>query len=235
MSDVNKLDNKQCPFDPDQYKTKVKIDNDIAAPESSFPWAIIKAYLGNKVYRSNWNFPVEYIRLAGIPDNDPYIEKHKPENTTSWNPTQEDLVACDWKVMCPDDSMLSFDLKIGTSCGIGWFQYWGCATEKTTSYSPFGTLTNLQNTLGIRKMTYFGILEDPVGTFSDVALSFDTLGLSDLGNKNLEVIVNGSIYNLGLSFNDTDYIGYQSDGAKLLGDLLKQNVGNTLSFCFNWK
>lgn len=27
MSDVNKLDNKQCPFDPDQYKKKIEIDD----------------------------------------------------------------------------------------------------------------------------------------------------------------------------------------------------------------
>ncbi|REF27182.1 hypothetical protein BDD26_1929 [Xenorhabdus cabanillasii] len=59
MSDVNKLDNKQCSFDPEQYKAHVtvsyKIDNDVSAPVGSFPWAMIQVYLGNNVRRNVWD------------------------------------------------------------------------------------------------------------------------------------------------------------------------------------
>ncbi|WP_086110656.1 Thoeris anti-defense Tad2 family protein [Xenorhabdus vietnamensis] len=96
---MNKLDNKQCPFDPDQYN----IDNDnIAVPVGSFAWALSLVYLGKQVHRTGWNTPIEHMRLAhksedgSADDGAAYIEKSDKDGYWSrWIPTQEDLIACD--------------------------------------------------------------------------------------------------------------------------------------------
>ncbi|MCC8365599.1 DUF2829 domain-containing protein [Xenorhabdus sp. PB61.4] len=121
MSDVNKLDNKQCPFDPEQYNIG---DNNITVPASTFSWALSLVYLGKQVHRSGWNAPIEHIRLAyksevgNTDDGVAYIEKSDKNGYWSrWVPTQEDLLACDWKLLkssLTDNCMLEFDLNIGT-------------------------------------------------------------------------------------------------------------------------
>ncbi|MDE9482772.1 DUF2829 domain-containing protein, partial [Xenorhabdus bovienii] len=119
MSEVNKPENKEsnlkCPFNPDQYK-----GNDVAAPVGSFPWAVIQVYLGNKVHRHGWDSPNEYIHLApeSAPasgeDDPPQIVKHDKQGyLASWLPTQEDMMACDWKQLISWDNPLVFDLTLG--------------------------------------------------------------------------------------------------------------------------
>ncbi|OKP05664.1 hypothetical protein Xedl_00146 [Xenorhabdus eapokensis] len=231
MSDVNKLDDKQCPFDPEQYQVNVKV-NDVV-PEGSFPWALIQVYVGKSARRKGWDAQVEYIKL--LPDSTgnnglPQIEVVDKEGATSWQPTQEDMMACDWS---PVDYMLSFDLKIGTQHG-DYGTQWGYGANKYSG--DFGTLTNLQNNLGIGEISTFALFEETIGTFNGLSLQFYTSLEVEL--KNLEVIVNGSIYNLGSPERDPAPLvifNYFSDDARKLGDLLKQNVGNTLHFCFNWK
>ncbi len=244
MSDVNKPENintdKNCFINPDQYK-----NHDAVAPIGSYPWAMIQLYLGNLMYRSNWDYPNEYIGLTPKSekvedDRQSYLIKKRKHNSFEvWQPTQDDMMACDWALVKPKpvDCMLSFDLKVGTSqYNGGEAQYWGywTNTKKNPRSSPFGTLTNLQNTLDIGKISSFFLLEVPISTFSNLFLQVDTQNQPDLLNKNLEVIVNGSTYHLGPPSGSSGY-SHTSDGAKQLGDLLKQNVGNTLHFCFNWK
>ncbi|PHM60669.1 hypothetical protein Xsto_03780 [Xenorhabdus stockiae] len=139
-----------------------------------------------------------------------------------------------------DDCMLSFDLKIGTrqfSDSDG--QYWGCLV---TSVFTFGTLTNLQSTIDIKSILAFVLVEAPIDAFNLIQFQFDIQNQLGLASKNLEVTVGGFTYYLGSAYasgasghDPKTYFNYNSDGAKQLGDLLKQNVGNTLSFCFNWK
>ncbi|MCC8367991.1 DUF2829 domain-containing protein [Xenorhabdus sp. PB61.4] len=249
MSDVNKLDDKQCPFDPDQYKAHVKvsytIDNDIAAPVGSLPWALIQVYLGKVVGRSQWGVN-EYIRLSAKNDSKTpvHIEKHDQQSFPyDWEPTPEDLMACDWELVKikpkPVECMLSFDLEVATDTyNNGQSQDWGYLTQGANiglGESLFGTLTNLQNTIGIGNILQFTLTEYPIGSFESIELQVDTQNQADLASKNLEVTVNGSTYNLGPGSNSTTDFYYTSDGAKQLGDLLKQNVGKTLSFCFRWK
>ncbi|WP_338882657.1 hypothetical protein [Xenorhabdus sp. TH1] len=66
-------------------------------------------------------------------------------------------------------------------------------------------------------------------------LQVDTQNQPDLHGKDLEVTVDNYTYHLGPSPDSSIYLDYTSDGAKKLGDLLKQNLGKTLHFCFNWK
>ncbi|MDC9582948.1 DUF2829 domain-containing protein [Xenorhabdus sp. PR6a] len=249
MSEINKLDNTACPFNPEHYKIEVitKVNHDLAAPTGSLPWALIQVYLGHQVRRNGWDSQIEYIKLIpGSTGSDgsnvlPQIEMTDKDGATSWQPTQEDLIACDWKLM---DCMLSFDLKVGTTTyDYGQSQAWGYLNESwdaSLSESPFGTLTNIQSTMGVGGIILFYLEEQPINNYWGVELQVTTQSQLNLPNKSLEVTVNGSTYHLGSSnlspgsSTTTDFT-YTADGAKQLGEILKQNVDKTLHFCFNWQ
>ncbi|MDE1494871.1 DUF2829 domain-containing protein [Xenorhabdus bovienii] len=249
MSEVNKPENAdtvpKCPFDPEQYKKKVDVEVDGVAPVGSLPWALIQVYLGKTINRSNWDTPNEYIQLTAKSDGgEPiHIEKHDKHGIPeTWEPTPEDLMACDWELLpkvTPVECMLSFDLMIGTrQYNDGGGQDWGYLTRGGhlgTGESTFGTLTNLQSTIGIGNILTFYSEGTPAGAFSLIELQVDTQNQPDLGSKSLEVEVNGSTYNLGPAIGSTTDFNYSSGDAQKLGDLLEQNVRNTLHFCFNWK
>ncbi|CBJ81208.1 conserved hypothetical protein [Xenorhabdus bovienii str. Jollieti] len=99
MSEINKPEktsaNQNCFINPDQYK-----NHDVVAPVGSYPWAIIQLYLGNLMYRNDWDYPNEYIGLvpeSGEGDNLPYVIKKRIHNNfEQWQPAQEDMMACDW-------------------------------------------------------------------------------------------------------------------------------------------
>ncbi|MDX8000297.1 DUF2829 domain-containing protein [Xenorhabdus sp. Reich] len=252
MSEVNKLDNTACPFNPEQYKKKIEIDD--IAPAGSFPWAMIKVYLGKQVSRNGWASSDEYIKLIpastgsdgkNIPPQIWIVDK---DDEQTWQPTQEDMVACDWALNC----MLSFDLKVETARddlddggnSKNDNQYWGYASVDFNHVSAFGTLTNLQSTIGVGSISEFYFLEVPIGSFYAIELAVDTENQPGLRSKSLEVTVNGSTYNLGSSLGSSQnfFLYDLSDATKQqqgdllkLSDLLKQNVGKTLHFCFNWK
>ncbi|PHM25100.1 Thoeris anti-defense Tad2 family protein [Xenorhabdus innexi] len=245
MSDVNKLDDKQCPFDLDKYKNN---DNDVVAPIGSLPWAIIQVYMGEVVVRSKWETSREYIGLTvKSPKSASHIEKHDKYGSSHWQPTPDDLMACDWELK-PIEGMLSFDLKVGhASDNWGYLGDDEWANMGTEGILPFGTLTNLQNKTDINKFSLFIWGEHN----SDVLIrvSSDTNGeayqkIVDLFAKYLTVTVAGIPYHLGSSSGNYTLYGqeaYEFTGqyihrdARKLGDLLKQNVGKTLSFCFDWR
>ncbi|MDX7989248.1 DUF2829 domain-containing protein [Xenorhabdus sp. 12] len=243
MSDVNKpvVFDKDCLLSPDQFKDSV-------APIGSFPWAIIQVYLGKYLRRKDWSSPAQYIRLKPQTSTEQiYIEEHdKHGQWASWFPKQKDMVACDWEEVMAEGYTLSFDLKIGTTQYYNGgdpdgdkVQEWGYLATDTDvegSLPPYGTLTNLQNTIGIGGILSFCLRELPIGTFFDMDMNVSTQIQPDLGSKNLKVVVNGLTYDLGsLPGSPVARILYTSDGAKKLGDLMKQNVDKTLHFCFNWK
>ncbi|MGJ0639440.1 Thoeris anti-defense Tad2 family protein [Xenorhabdus bovienii] len=259
MSEINKPENDnadlKCPFNPDQYKAKVtvsyKIDNDIAAPIGSLPWALIQVYTGKLVNRSVWNASNEYIQLTAKNDGSTpiHIEKHDQQSFPyAWEPTPEDLMACDWELVKsetkpkPDDCMLSFDLNIGTGRYYNANQQdWGYLTQGGGEFnyvgSTFGTLTKLQHTIGIGNILMFILNEAPIGTFWGIQLQADAPIPTNLLSKNLEVMADGSIYNLGVATSNSiaNEFYYQTGDGPKLGDLLKKNLGKTLHLCFNWK
>ncbi|MCC8367959.1 DUF2829 domain-containing protein [Xenorhabdus sp. PB61.4] len=267
MSDVNKLDNKQCPFDPEQYKVKktkavnVEFEVDGLPPVGTFPWAIIQVYLGHWVRRDGWSPSSEYIKLIpsstsndgkNIPPQIGIVEKNS--ELTSWQPTQDDMMSCDWNLVKikpkPVECMLSFDLEIGTWTWPDSEQMWGyLADNELNPANPFGTLTNLKNKTDIMKFSYF--VWDSSGPNIDIRVSSDTNPSSyqkmvTLLQKELTVTVDGASYHLGSAIPGSmigqqkfEFFGtYSSNSdAPNLGDFLKQNVGNTtpIHFCFNWK
>ncbi|CDG21615.1 conserved protein of unknown function [Xenorhabdus poinarii G6] len=249
MSDVNKLDNKQCPFDPEQYKEKFEIDD--IAPAGSFPWAMIKMYLGGQLYRKDWSASGEYIYfVAGDGDHiAPEVKmRDKHGILTSWQPTQDDMMACDWIAM---DCMLSFYLKIEVVRNYGNSGYnWGYLADEELAFlgeNSFGDLTNFQTKTDIKEFSLF-IWWDHVNAI-DIRVSSDRTQdgyqkMKELFGKNLTVTSNGVSYSLGQISEGSQQNGakqyefagsYANTDATKLGDLLKQNVGRAVHFCFNWK
>ncbi|CDH34121.1 MW1434 family type I TA system toxin [Xenorhabdus bovienii] len=250
MSDVNKPENAdtvpKCPFDPEQYKTKVKVEinNEISVPTASFPWAIVQVYLGNLVRRNGWNSPDEYIKL--IPSstgNDgknipPQIWTVDKDDEQPWTPTQEDLMACDWELY----GTLSFEV---ISAEGSWVAdpAWGYAN----SIKPFGYLKITQNTTKIESFDSFCWIESSES--NEKSFYWNIVSYADkdsyqnvgdlLNNKYLYITVDGKLYSFG-QLGITDYgsysYGIQIEGAEAqkVGNILKQtDVKKT--FCLNWR
>ncbi|WP_338884025.1 MW1434 family type I TA system toxin [Xenorhabdus sp. TH1] len=249
MSVINKSDSniaQQCSFTPDQFKVNVtvttKIDNDITAPIGSSPWALIQVYLGKKVCRRNWSYPVEYIHL--VSDSSPLIEKRNQDNITTWQPTPEDLTACDWELQAPS---LEFDLNVG----VGIFETdhpWGYVdtnqTYLTGLSSHIGILKLIKNNSDIKNINITAFFWSVDGQLF-ILVSYDNnqesrQKLIELFSKNLTVIVDDVHYFLGdgITSDMDDKLFYnfpQSDSSKNLGYfLLQQNVGKTLRLRLVW-
>ncbi|CDH00632.1 MW1434 family type I TA system toxin [Xenorhabdus bovienii] len=253
MSDVNKPENKnsktQCQINPDQYK--IKIDT-VTAPIGSCPWAIIQVYLGNKLHRSDWDTPNEHMRLTSKkPGNDSvYIEKSDKHGTWfPWQPTPEDLMACDWglvkqcvKLACPEGTMLSFDLTLGTGHLEVIDQGWGYMTVEGHDYSgdaTFGTLTSFQSNVNITNIVSFIFYREFI-SLKVSSNTDDSQKMMGFLTKHLYVTVDNKTYIL-----DYDSVGnatgshvyrlaYVNSDVQKLGEILKQ-TGQTKTFCFNWK
>jgi serine protease inhibitor ecotin len=248
MTEVNKLDDKQYPFNPDQYP--------LAAPIGTSPWALIQVYLGNKVNRQDWCTPDEYIYLVPASGNNaPEIKKRDKHGViTSWQPTQEDLMACDWSLLKikpkPVDCMLSFDLEVGvgesddkSSGG------WGYIASRVDNWSqPFGSLYLKPN----NKIDIVEVMAAAWTTWSGGTISINVTTKPNqesyqnvwnlFQNKNLLVVVDDVIYKLGKStsskFTESGTYGfanwYFNDDAHKLGAMLQQNIDKTFYFCLNW-
>ncbi|WP_338804214.1 MW1434 family type I TA system toxin [Xenorhabdus griffiniae] len=255
MSVINKSDSniaQQCSFTPDQFKVNVttKIDNDITAPIGSFPWALIQVYLGKKVYRRNWSYPVEYIHL--VSDSSPLIEKRNQGNITTWQPTPEDLTACDWELQ--GDPNLEFDLTVG----VGIFEResnppWGYVDKNQTYLaglsSHIGSLKLIKNNSDINNInikTFFW----PYNENLTIRIPYDNnqengKKMVELFSKNLTVMVDNVHYILGKNTGyfwgngnelryELYYNGDINSDLKKLGDQVKKNVGKTLRLRLVW-
>ncbi|CDH24976.1 Thoeris anti-defense Tad2 family protein [Xenorhabdus bovienii] len=259
MSDVNNLDLK-CPFNPDQYNIG---DDNITVPAGTSAWALSLVYLGKQVHRSGWNAPIEHMRLAykseegSANDGTAYIEKSDKDGYWSrWQPTQEDLLACDWmslkSELKPDNSVLEFDLSVGSGIFDNYDKEWGylanSAFESIGRMNAFGSLAITYNKTNITKISLFIWDSSEGGQILINASSSNNQDgyqmMKTLFNKDLTLTVNDAPYHLGSAAETTNLDGrgtyeygcsYTNTDAQKLGTLLQQNVGNTLHFRFNWK
>ncbi|MDE9556093.1 DUF2829 domain-containing protein [Xenorhabdus bovienii] len=222
----------------------------------SFPWAVIQVYLGNKVHRNDWDSPNEYIHLTpeSAPDsggnNLPQIEKRdKHGYLASWQPTQEDMMACDWKLLSSEDHMLVFDLTLGIGNANSFLGY---VADHAIDYLPdFGTLNVIQNKTDIAKISlfYWNCYEDEYTPPSSIRLQGSSdknedsyQKMIELLKKDLYVTVDGVTYNLGVPLpypnnHNTAYTyrtWYQYADVKKLGAVMEQ-TGKTKRFYFNWR
>ncbi|MQL47569.1 DUF2829 domain-containing protein [Photorhabdus khanii] len=114
MSEIMKPEN-ECPFDPKQYECHC-----LVAPLGSFSWALIQLKLRKRVARSVWGDKGMYLAITPRV-NDLTVEKdsayavdgvavgtkydylthidlrNEHGNFVPWQPTQEDMMACDWE------------------------------------------------------------------------------------------------------------------------------------------
>ncbi|PHM51429.1 Thoeris anti-defense Tad2 family protein [Xenorhabdus sp. KK7.4] len=226
----------------------IEFNDSVGAPAGTFPWAIIQVYLNKPVRRSSWNANI-YL----IPKNDSsghliYIQESDTDGSPSpWVPESKDMMACDWVLM---DCMLSFDLNVEKGSYQNVELIYGYLAddefESGGNQGPFGTLTNLKNKTDITKFSYFVWDDEGKGIYIRVSSDNNQEGhqkMVELFDKILSVNVDGVLYHLGSAGEASivgegpyEFIGqYNNTDASKLGDLLKQNVGNTLFFCFNWK
>ncbi|AOM39227.1 DUF2829 domain-containing protein [Xenorhabdus hominickii] len=225
MSDVINPEH-ECPFNRDDYK-----GDQIIAPVGSFWWALVQLKLGNKVRRSGWpkeeqlNFVPRRAVTEGNYDYLSHIDKRNIYgNWAPWQPTQEDLMACDW-VQVKDfikpepetgNNTLVFDLTSDTFtiASMPQFPHFYGYTDTIVGYPnipvTLGSLSVTQNTTAIDKIMNV-MWEEPKDTQSSleplelywyvqetptVANSADKVG--ELFKKPLHITVEGVTYNLGV-------------------------------------
>ncbi|MDE9447502.1 DUF2829 domain-containing protein [Xenorhabdus bovienii] len=257
MSEVNKPENAdtvpKCPFDPEQYKKKVDVEVDGVAPVGSLPWALIQVYLGKTINRSNWDTPNEYIQLTAKSDGgEPiHIEKHDKHGIPeTWEPTPEDLMACDWSLLKsepkpkPEDCMLSFDIKAGTFKIDNSGQDWGYFGQADWTTVHFGTLIKMvSNKIGITSIQQFMFeVADATTLYLGVLTDEDSdQEVNELLKKNLYITVDNETYNVGtppapeLYGKNTRLASYSgTTDIEKLGKILKQ-TDVIKRFSFNWK
>ncbi|SFU84682.1 Thoeris anti-defense Tad2 family protein [Xenorhabdus koppenhoeferi] len=207
-----------------------------------------------KLHRSHWDTPNEYIRLTLEPTSEEecnsfiHIEKGDKRGVWfPWQPTSEDLMACDWKLLQsdnhkPEDCMLVFELELGAG-KFNYGQEWGYMSESGKwlsggtvtfgSLNPISNKTTIPNVLAFYWSTYnwFYLI---VSSDKD-----DYRKIVELLTKDLYVTVDNTIYSLGTMplLGDTDgryTISYGNYEAQKLGGILKQ-TGEKKTFCLNWR
>ncbi|MCP9266841.1 DUF2829 domain-containing protein [Xenorhabdus sp. XENO-1] len=258
MSEINKPENAdlKCPFDLNQYNIG---DNNITVPAGTSAWALSLVYLGKQVHRSGWNAPIEHMRLAhksevgNTDDGDAYIEKSDKNGYWSrWTPTQEDLLACDWRLLeslcSSEDSMLVFDLTSGADKNSN-DQYWGYSSGKYDS--SLGDLSIVQNKTDIAEFSLLywieynsSALENQVfWNISSYPNEESVQKVAKLFSKVLVITVDNISYNLGRAKDASSLEGesggkygyvasyFGSEAAKL-GAIMKHK--SQIRFCCKW-
>ncbi|MDX7988644.1 DUF2829 domain-containing protein [Xenorhabdus sp. 12] len=161
MSEVNKPamndSDSECYFNPDWYKC-----NHVVARVGSFPWALIQLQLGKKVRRRNWavqeylNFVPRKIKADGQYDYLSHIDEYDAKgNFRPWQPTQEDMMACNWEL----SYLLVFDLTLGVGTYKNNNKHTGWGYSAAGSDNPweasFGALNLLQNNTEVGEILEF--------------------------------------------------------------------------------
>ncbi|TDB49254.1 DUF2829 domain-containing protein [Photorhabdus khanii] len=268
MSEIMKPEN-ECPFDPKQYECHC-----LVAPLGSFSWALIQLKLRKRVARSVWGDKGMYLAITPRV-NDLTVEKdsayavdgvavgtkydylthidlrNEHGNFVPWQPTQEDMMACDWEffedAVKPElgDNMIVFDIILGVGKWAVHSNMSSFGYRNMKEYTPiddlFGSSNIIKNKANIEKNLEF--------IWTDERKSFTWKVLSDsneesyhkvidlLKNKELHITVDGKIYNLGKESNggplDFQYVVgamyKDSSEARELGEILKQ-TGETKRF-----
>ncbi|OTA14125.1 hypothetical protein Xvie_03979 [Xenorhabdus vietnamensis] len=251
MSDVINPEH-ECPFDPKHYQCDCFI-----APVGSFSWALIQLKLRKRVTRSVWvncqgnnemylaitprvnnlaveegsAYAVDGVAVGTQYDYLTHIDlRNEHGNFVPWQPTQEDMMACDWGLKVRPDvpaspkHTLIFDI---TPLEMVSERYWGV----TTNYE--GKLVMVGDHAEANK--YFEIFWS--ANHNELSMDLEALTFLDgVEDKKLIITIDGIKYDLGYRFKDTtsdsdlSYIGIE---AEKIGDLLKQ-TGKTYRFHCEW-
>ncbi|MBD2811399.1 DUF2829 domain-containing protein [Xenorhabdus sp. Vera] len=233
----------ECPFDPKQYECHC-----VTAPIGSFSWALIQLKLRKRVARSAWGdkgmylaitprvneltveegsaYAVDGVAVGTKYDYLTHIDLHNEHgNFVPWQPTQEDMMACDWELK--NDSS-----EIPESSEYNLF-------FDITANHPTNEWIFIEGNISDNMISRF-YWSDIANDFS-YCLNKETVNsntLKDLVNKKLTVIVDEISYDLSRPTRTRDtlrdlYPEYTGSEAEKIGLLLKQ-TGKTFRFHFNW-
>nr|WP_319931837.1 DUF2829 domain-containing protein [Xenorhabdus sp. 12] len=256
----------------------------------SFSWALIQLKLRKRVTRSTWvNCQGNNEKYLAITPrvNDLVVEKdsayavdgvavgtkydylthidlrNEHGNFVPWQPTQEDMMACDWQFFeekvklepTPDlgENMMVFDLTLGAELtkNDGSSTTWGYSGKETEIMIPHGNLKVIQNKTNIKEIKIFYWIE-----YNNNVPIFIWNVLSDpdkesnqrvdelFKNKSLYITVDGVTYNLGkrsptkkpdtnVKYECINWYEHNAE-AKKLSAILKQ-TSQTKRFYCNWR
>ncbi|WP_338884881.1 DUF2829 domain-containing protein [Xenorhabdus sp. TH1] len=259
----------ECPFDPKQYQCDCFI-----APVGSFSWALIQLKLRKRIARFVWGdkgmylaitprvnnlivdegsaYAVDGVAVGTQYDYLTHIDLHNEHgNFVPWQPTQEDMMACDWELIKELDDMLVFDLKSEYEGESNYSGYLGVNKISDTSVNPMGILTITQNKTAIENTSIFhtNINKDYIH-FAVSINENNSQKVKELFKKNLYVKVDDVIYNLGVftkefgpditnsTYGVLYYYNHDDDPQKpdvqKLGEILKQ-TDQTKRYYLNWR
>ncbi|KLU14908.1 MULTISPECIES: DUF2829 domain-containing protein [Xenorhabdus] len=272
----------ECPFDPKQYQCDCFI-----APVGSFSWALIQLKLRKRVTRSAWvncqgnnemylaitprvndltvekdsAYAVDGVAVSTKYDYLTHIDlRNEHGNFVPWQPTQEDMMACDWaffedKVKPTSDSKPDQEVKPEPET-LKTLKYNLVfdATPKAHSAPVLGKLWSLEDPVIIENnlttngypynIYWFGPMYG-TSAANQIEIQFKArTGLAaqvpDLTNKTLIITVDGKKYNLGdfteKSSNSTNHevhLHYRKGDTVEFGKLLEQ-VGKKYRFHCEW-
>ncbi|MDX7999578.1 DUF2829 domain-containing protein, partial [Xenorhabdus sp. Reich] len=259
----------------------------ITAPVGSFSWALIQLKLRKRVTRSVWGDKGMYLAITprvneltveegsayavdGVAVDTKYdylthIDlRNEHGNFVPWQPTQEDMMACDWEFVgekvkpepMPDpkpkpelnDSMLVFDLTLGSGRyrdGENSTNDWGYLVDdrylNTGKEAAFGALNIIQNKTSIEKINIFYWNENNQSKESGLRWIVDSLENDQSYQQMQDLFKNKSLY---ITVDDMTYsLGKRSPNSGLYEDntdaqklsfILKQ-TGQTKRLYCNWR
>ncbi|KMJ44793.1 hypothetical protein AB204_12450 [Xenorhabdus khoisanae] len=268
MSDVIKPEN-ECPFDPKHYQCDCFI-----APVGSFSWALIQLKLRKRVTRSAWKncqgnnemylaitprvneltiekesaYAVDGVAVGTQYDYLTHIDlRNEHGNFVPWQPTQEDMMACDWafveeagekkepvkpELETEPKFLLKGKLTIGTALDGNMFGY--ADLSNFENGYRMGEWEEISNNTSISELIELSMSNANLNPPHALAI-FDDVNVvkirSELGSKRLIVKCLDKEYDLGMSHGagtNKTLIHTQTEGSLALEELFTSSVGKTL-------
>ncbi|MGJ0635812.1 DUF2829 domain-containing protein [Xenorhabdus bovienii] len=258
MSDVINPEH-ECPFDPKHYQCDCFI-----APVGSFSWALIQLKLRKRVARSVWGDKGMYLAITPRV-NDLTVEessayaidgvavgtkydylthidlRNEHGNFVPWQPTQEDMMACDWEFVVEEKeepikpkpsvepvyqlkTRLTVDEYTNPSAGL---KYWGYANNVMGEWEEISN--NVLLTKGIGQ---FSLIQSDHDSHRYFLLHSENPNEAEkqLSSKRLVVRYLNKEYDLGVAEIDsaTNLLYSQPESSSALEELFVASVGKTL-------
>ncbi|PHM67346.1 DUF2829 domain-containing protein [Xenorhabdus sp. KJ12.1] len=265
----------ECPFDPKQYHCDCFI-----APVGSFSWALIQLKLRKRVTRSVWvncqgnnemylaitprvnnlavekdsAYAVDGVAVGTKYDYLTHIDlRNEHGNFVPWQPTQEDMMACDWnfveqkeerikpKPFVKPAHQLKVRLTVGEYISSNKTHYvgYGDLHGTTTDYSTGAWEVISNDTLLPNKIRQFRVIHSNSEANRDFVLdemSNSSKIKDQLGSKKLIIKYLDKEYDLGIAktYYSATLLYPRTEGSAALEELFISSIGKILELEFNF-